>query len=284
MTTPATLERLTLGRDGPTIGVVLKVAKREELPAVAAFVDDLLAYARVQLAKARVPADIRTRDAMFAKVVPTFRAELERYFGDLLGRAGVKKDTAFPLDPDAIDWEAEAAELEQVLLRWYIPLGTSAYAAAAGSLGVELGFDIEAPSLAAIRDRLAAMVKNVTETTREGVRSAVVMAVERGYSVEQLVAGVVDDGFPGLREAFGARAQTIALTETATAYNLSSAAAWKDSGIVDQVVIFDGPDCGWTSHDDPDLADGSVRTLAEFEDYPTSHPNCQRAAGPVALE
>ena len=49
------------------------------------------------------------------------------------------------------------------------------------------------------------------------------------------------------------------------------------------VQVYDGPECGWTEHDDPDLADGSLRTLEEADEYPLSHPHCQRAFGPVVL-
>lgn len=38
--------------------------------------------------------------------------------------------------------------------------------------------------------------------------------------------------------------------------------------------------CGWTSHDDPDLADGSTRTLEEAEAYPIAHPGCRRITLP----
>jgi hypothetical protein len=47
------------------------------------------------------------------------------------------------------------------------------------------------------------------------------------------------------------------------------------------VLIFDGDDCGWTEHDDSDVADGTVPTLDEAEECPLSHPNCVRAWAPV---
>lgn len=45
--------------------------------------------------------------------------------------------------------------------------------------------------------------------------------------------------------------------------------------------IFDGDDCGWTEHEDPELASGSVRTLDEAEEWPLSRPNCVRAWAPA---
>jgi hypothetical protein len=46
------------------------------------------------------------------------------------------------------------------------------------------------------------------------------------------------------------------------------------------MASFDGDDCGWTSHDDPDKADGTIRTLDEASDYPLPHPNCVRGWTP----
>lgn len=45
------------------------------------------------------------------------------------------------------------------------------------------------------------------------------------------------------------------------------------------VEVFDGPSCGWTSHDDPDTANGSIRHVEEAFAYPISHPRCVRAFG-----
>nr|WSX25589.1 hypothetical protein OG690_37865 [Streptomyces tubercidicus] len=40
--------------------------------------------------------------------------------------------------------------------------------------------------------------------------------------------------------------------------------------------VNDSPDCGWTSHDDPDRANLSVRTIADALAHPLSHANCVR--------
>jgi hypothetical protein len=46
------------------------------------------------------------------------------------------------------------------------------------------------------------------------------------------------------------------------------------------VQVFDGPSCGWKSHDDDDLAAGSIRSLVDAARHPIAHPNCRRAFGP----
>lgn len=277
-------EVLRLGKaDGPPVGVVIKVAGRNALPAVGAIVDELLGFARTRLAKARMPRVVAARAKATAAIGPAFQAALEDYFAGFLSRSGIRKLDEL-IDPEDIDWAAEQRRLVAVVHPYFVQLGEAAAAAASSDLDLELVFDLEAKVAAPVRSHLAELVAGVTERTREVIRSYVATAIERGYSIEQLVGGVDDAGFLGLEAIFGQRAQTIALTETATAYNLSSSAAWRDSGLVEQVVIFDGDDCGWDGHDDPDLADGSVRTLDEFDETPISHPNCQRAAGPVVSE
>ncbi len=77
-----------------------------------------------------------------------------------------------------------------------------------------------------------------------------------------------------------ARAEVIARTETGHAYNWAATAAYRDSGIVADVICLDSPDCGWDGHDDPEEADGTVRSFDESEEFPLSHPNCVRAFAP----
>jgi hypothetical protein len=48
-------------------------------------------------------------------------------------------------------------------------------------------------------------------------------------------------------------------------------------------AISDGLGCGWSAHNDSDLAAGSVRTLEEVSSYPISHPRCARAISPLPL-
>jgi hypothetical protein len=243
-------------------------------------VDELLRFARTELVKAALPPAIAARDELFAEAQPAMAAELEEYFGGILSRAGVTKADDFAFDPDDdIDWVAEAARLQKVLERWYVTMGDAAYGALGEQLGVELSFDLQAASTKGVRQLIGANVTSITDTLRETLRNRVEAAIARGLSINELVHGT--DTVEGLQDLFGSRAQVIALTETATAYNATSLAGYADSGLVDRVEVFDGPECGWTEHDDPDLADGSSRTLDEADAYPISHPNCQRAFGPV---
>lgn len=50
---------------------------------------------------------------------------------------------------------------------------------------------------------------------------------------------------------------------------------------VSEWTVEDGPDCGWTSHDDPDPANGKTVSRDEAMAWPLSHPRCQRVVSPV---
>lgn len=211
----------------------------------------------------------------------TVGAEVDRYQQTSKSMWPIRKAT-FDVAPTI--WDQLSTELKSVLDDLYQQVGEQGLAAAAIELGIAyIPGQVLAP---AVLDRLALDVVRITDATRASIVDAVQTAIEQGYSTDQLVAGVVADGFTGLRDIVGGwanRADTIALTETANAYNLSSLAAYGDSGLVEEVDVYDGPGCGWTEHDDPDLADGSRRTLDEADQYPEAHPNCQRAFGPVVL-
>lgn len=64
-------------------------------------------------------------------------------------------------------------------------------------------------------------------------------------------------------------------TNASRAYNLGAVHAAKAKNIP-FLVVEDGPDCGWTYHDDPETAAGKVVTPEEALSYPLAHPNCRR--------
>lgn len=258
----------------------MALATHEELRSV---LDDMLLFARSRLAKASTPAAVAARDKLLAERLPEMEAELAEYFAGFAERNLPDLEISkalrdFP-DPDDFDWTDEARRLREVLGKWHRLLGEAAYEQASGQLGIDIAFDIEQPSLRGLVDLLAERVKGITEISRETIQSRVASAHKLGESVADL-----ERSLGRMFESWTkSRAHTIANTELATAYNLSSAAAYKDSGIVDEVRIFDGVPCGWTSHEDGDQANGSVRTLAEAQEQPLSHPNCQRAWAPIPV-
>jgi hypothetical protein len=49
---------------------------------------------------------------------------------------------------------------------------------------------------------------------------------------------------------------------------------------IEWMEVVDGPECGWTSHPDGDLAHGSIRTVDDCSAYPLAHPGCIRSFVP----
>jgi hypothetical protein len=205
-------------------------------------------------------------DKQTADVTPDMAADLAAYFERFAARAlPVAKAVAFKWDPDDIDWEVEEEDLTSLFTRWYARVGTATYELVGEHIGAEVSWDLNQRGVQRVLGSIGERVTGITDTSRDSLARMVDDAISRGLSIDQLVKG-----------------ETIAATETATAYSLSSVNAYRDSGLIDEVEVLDGEDCGWTEHDDPELADGKIVSLDEAEEYPVAHPNCQRAFAPVA--
>ncbi|MFJ4676923.1 hypothetical protein [Kitasatospora sp. NPDC088783] len=70
-----------------------------------------------------------------------------------------------------------------------------------------------------------------------------------------------------------------AWAEAATlAYNAGTLTVAREQG-VHHVEVFDGSDCGWTSHPDPDKTTRTLRHVEDAAQWPIAHPRCTRAFG-----
>jgi hypothetical protein len=266
-------------------------------PALAAHRPEILARIRAAVdvaAAARVP---KVRPARVEGLTEALRAYFRAFAADVVPelRKADEFDPGLPASrfalPDDL-WERQASALTAVLAEWYAEIGADAFGDVSALLDVSLDYAL--PS-ADVTRQIGQQVQLITEASRRDLQGKIEDAVARGYSIEQLVAGVEDDGFVGLRDLVDDwqraapvfttidRAKLIALTESANAYNLASLDGYRTSGIVEMVNVYDGGSCGWTSHTDPDTAHGSRRTLAEAGAHPIAHPHCQRAFGPIVL-
>jgi hypothetical protein len=64
--------------------------------------------------------------------------------------------------------------------------------------------------------------------------------------------------------------------QAVTTANTAAARTALDELGTEWVEVRDGADCGWTSHDDPDRANRTLRTVQDALAHPSAHPNCQR--------
>lgn len=154
----------------------------------------------------------------------------------------------------------------------------------AGDLVGEAPLQERDPAVLRILAEAANRVRGIDAATRRAIRETLRQGAERGYAPEQIARGVPADGYRGLRavvrEVYRGRAETIARTEMAYAAQEAAHDRYRAAG-VQRVRITDGPGCGWTSHDDPDRANGSTRALWEAQMHPLSHPNCRRVSMPI---
>jgi len=261
-------------------------------------VDDMLLFARQRLIKAARPVIERQQQKLLGDATPEMAKDLAAYFERFASRAlpKVAKAVAIKWDPDDIDWDVEEDELGELFARWYVRVGTSTYELIGEQVGAEVAWNLNARGVKNVLDAIGTRVQGINDTSRDALRRMVGEATERGLSIDELVRGLPDSGFGGLRDMVSgwastdpgganSRAQTIAATETANAYSLASVNAYRDSGLIDQVEAADGEGCGLVEHEDddyPDGVDGLLFDLDTADEYPTAHPNCSRAWLPIA--
>lgn len=82
----------------------------------------------------------------------------------------------------------------------------------------------------------------------------------------------------GAKHGLGEYAEMAIRTVTGTTYNEASLNGAAEHG-TKYWEVFDGPFCGWASHDDRQAL-GMIVTRDEAAGHPLSHPNCRRAFGP----
>ncbi|MFJ3229911.1 hypothetical protein [Streptomyces sp. NPDC086787] len=83
----------------------------------------------------------------------------------------------------------------------------------------------------------------------------------------------------GARVPVRAWAEAATLAKSAVAFNAGTLNRTRQAGVA-VVEVFDGTDCGWTSHQDPDKAVRTLRSVEDAASWPISHPRCRRAFGP----
>ncbi|MGW1709183.1 hypothetical protein ACWCP8_27670 [Streptomyces sp. NPDC002206] len=83
----------------------------------------------------------------------------------------------------------------------------------------------------------------------------------------------------GARVPVSAWAESATLAKSGVTYNAGTLNRSRKAG-VQWMHVFDGAACGWTSHQDPDKAARTLRTVEDAAAWPISHPRYGRAFGP----
>lgn len=117
-------------------------------------------------------------------------------------------------------------------------------------------------------------IVDINARTLEAITLELAEGTRRGYSIPQLIDGVPDEGFAGVKgvsldngtPVFGdARAETIARTETALSYNRAALDAYKEFN-VERVLAYDGDyDEGCAARNGQEF---TVEEALDIEDHP----------------
>jgi HK97 family phage portal protein len=196
---------------------------------------------------------------------------------NLRGRAGAstKALNAAELLPREEDELLAAA-----LGRLWLASAEIGWTAADDAFQLGSAFDAANPVLiAALADGIF-RAKRINDGTRKSIDEAVVQAEASGYSAQQLVFGVDEDGFTGILDRtesyYENRPAITTLTEATWATNAGMVAVYRDTG-VNRVQIVDNPACELCAPRNGMILSAETALAGAV---PT-HPNCTIALVPV---
>lgn len=176
------------------------------------------------------------------------------------------------------DWWDAAAETEalaQSLQGLYVEVGRNTMQVVADQTSRIVRPDITTRVINDLLTQGGTRITGINETTRDAVAREIATAVDRGYSISQVIDGVPAEKYGGVRKALmdngipafdDLRAETIARTETALSYNRAALAGYREYN-VREVVAVDGDN-------DADCRDRDGKTFEVDEAYGLAdHPN-----------
>lgn len=116
---------------------------------------------------------------------------------------------------------------------------------------------------------------SVSRSVRDDLQTTIETALEEGWTERRLEREIEGAGFSA------ARADRIARTETAMAFNAATTDSYDEAG-VKEVDVLDGPGCLEDGHNDAVAGvNGQRWTLRKSRQFPIGHPNCRRDFAPV---
>lgn len=212
-----------------------------------------------------------TRDRHAETLTASVRTHLDQQRERVVSRWNeTAKD--WPSPDDLIGDDEEL--LSVVRDAWALVLGDAVEDAGA-ALGLTLSFELANDWVQQALDDVGARIKGITSTTRDDLKTIIGRAASEGMSIPDVAALIREAG------AWSAsRAETIALTETAVAYNRGSLRAYEESGLVDEVEVLDGKDFDETCK----ALHGQKKSLTWANANLIQHPRCRRAFAPLVRE
>ena len=231
------------------------------------------AYAlnRQELRRRSVPALQRALQNFFNRQA----ADVVRRFLDAGGSGVADKSLVTKVaGPEDLIPQTDSAVLIRAVERHVSAIGIASSELLTSLLGGE-PLTETSPALRRMLAESGDRIRGINDATRNAVQRV----LQEGFD-ERLTDRDIARNLRGkVRETYKNRAAAIARTEMGLAEQQVTHARLQEVGVT-HVIIFDGSECGWTSHDDGDEADGSIRTIAEAQAQPLSHPNCVRSSAP----
>jgi hypothetical protein len=246
----------------------------------------------------------RNQNRIAAKHGPRLRAMFRRQ-GEAVARAYAERsgpipdgsvDSVFGSPPDlvlqnrakraleSIAWDEIESEMERELRALYESAGRLAFASASSALDEVIDWNLANPKIRQALNQLARRVVGINSTTRKDVATVVTAGLENGLSITDIA-----NNLRGLfTETYKGRSLAIARTESQASYNMATATAYRESGIVQALTLHDNP-----AHTEPyGAADGlscaqrdGVITDVDGVDLHifSEHPNGSLAVSPLLV-
>jgi len=157
------------------------------------------------------------------------------------------------------------ADRHNALFTW-----TDRHRAAITGLSAQYYADLTARISEALR-RARVFLRAAQDAARDTLASRVdTAALRRDHPLDTVIYA------NNARHPVDAWANAAITWQAVTTANTAAARTALDELGTQFVEIHDGAACGWTSHDDPDRANRTVRTVQDALAHPTSHPHCVR--------
>ncbi|MGW7630579.1 hypothetical protein ACWGKO_16815 [Streptomyces griseoincarnatus] len=147
---------------------------------------------------------------------------------------------------------------------------TSRHQAAITSLSAQYYADLTARITEALR-RARAFLRNAQDAARDPNAARFDLeGLRRDHPLDTVVYA------NNARHPVDSWARAAITWQAVTTANAGAARTALDELGTEWVEVRDGSDCGWTSHDDPDRANRTLRTVQDALAHPVAHPHCQR--------
>jgi HK97 family phage portal protein len=215
-----------------------------------------------------------------------FRAQMNRVIDAVTGERSMAGIESRAINPDAIDWNLELEELNELVGKLWDQMGEQATNDADALIPSPIGalpeseWDIANPWVQDVLSNVGGRVVDITETTQRDIQRVVSEALAEGTSPDDLASRL-----KGLyEETYNGRSRAIARTESQVSYNLATAQGYGQRGVT-EVELMDNP-----MHDTDPGTDGLTCAERDGRIVPLSlvqrhvfaeHPNGSMAIAPV---